>query len=376
MIYKKLSLILLAITLICLLLIQYISYSEDSQIKADLNQHPFYSHYQFNTGQQTINMAIQPLGVPIGAVAELIKRDKILHAKLKELGFKLRFYNFLSGKDINYFWDKGIDIGMGGDMPTLVSVANHDTVITSLFKQEFTSIVAKEYSLLTDLENNKIALPFGSNAHYSVLRALKLENISSDNVDLINMDIHEYADALKHGKIDAFAAWEPFPSLAREKYPEFVVIHKGLSTAYLFFANKLTKEHPKVVHLLLAAQVRAMRWMNQSRKNLFQISEWQLQAYEAFLHKKSPLTVGKNAELIRNGLLSITDTPAIPEKSLIEGGFLQQAFLFLQAMNKINKSVDWHEIKNGFNVEFLAAVLVNKKHYQLEVFDYQQGSHE
>ncbi len=374
---KQRGLISIVIALSCAFIFQYFRVPEPSiQPKPDLNKHSLYSNYQFSADPKIINMGIQPLGVPIGAVSELIKRDKILHKKLDQLGFKLSFYDFLKGSDLFYFWEKGLDIGLSGDMPTLMAATNHDIVITSLVKQEFTSLVAREYGLLSELKNKRIGVPFGSNAHYSILRALKLENIASEDVTLINIDLQEYAQSLNERSIDAFAAWEPFPTLARKIDPELVVIHKGLSTSYLLISIQLFNKHPEVAKLVLAAQLRAMRWMNLSRKNLYQASTWQLKAYEVLMQKKSLLNVKENAELIRNGLLNITDTPIIPETSLAEGGFLHQAFLFLQKMNKISVNASWQHVYKSFQPELLAAVLADKKHYQLEIFDYREGSHE
>jgi len=374
---KQKSLISILLVFISVFIFQYFQLSTPlSPPKPNLNKYPLYSHYQFNTDSQVINIGVQPLGVPIGAISELIKRDKVLRTKLNQLGFKLSFYNFLNGSDLNHFWQKGIDIGLSGDMPTLVAATNYDIVIASLLKQEFTSLVAREYKLLSELKNKRIAVPFGSNAHYSILRALKLDNMSSSDVELVDLSVQKHAQALQQRKIDAFAVWEPFPTLARRTYPEQVIIHKGLSTAYLFFSRQLVNSNPEVARLVLAAQLRAMRWMNLSRKNLYQVSTWQLNAYEALMQKKSILSVKENAKLIRNGLLSITDTPVIPSASLITKGYLHQAFLFLQEMKMININASWQHTYKSFQPELLEAVLADKRYYQLDQFDYRRTRNE
>lgn len=375
--YSKLMPIFCIIALSLILLLRYFSPSiipEKDNI--DLNTHLLYSQYQFSRDPQVIHFGIQPLGVPIGAISELFKRDKILKDALAQLNFKLTFYDFLNGGDLNYFWNRGLDIGMSGDMPTIVAAANNDVVVSSLIKQEFTSFIAREYSLLPDFKGKKIAIPFGSNAHYSVLRALELENMSPEDVKLVNLNVHQHAQALATRKIDAFAAWEPFPTVARTINPEFIVVHKGLSSSYLFFSDRLFKNHPEVSSLILAAQVRAMNWMNLSKDNLHQVSKWQLQAYERVMNKKSPLNIEQNSELIRNGLLSIRDTPVISQSSLAEQGFLQQAFLFLQKMEIIKVDVNWEKVRKRFKTRFIAKVLNNKEYYQLEQFDYRQGLYE
>jgi len=374
--YQRLFILLLFALILAFFIQNKDKLETPSSAEVDLNKHPLYSLYQIQKQPKNINFAIQPLGVPIGAIAELFQRDEILQKALDKLGFKLNFYDFLKGSDINFFWDKGLNIGMGGDMPTLMAAAHNEIIITSLIKQEFTSLVAREFSLLSDLKGKTVAVPLGSNAHYSVLRALKLENIDSQKVNIINLAVNEYAEALEQRKIDAFAAWEPFPALARLRYPEFVTIHKGLSTAYLFFSKELFSKNPEVLRLVLAAQIRAMSWINESKHNLFLASEWQLQSYEKITKKKSLLSVAENAELIRNGLLSISETPVIPLKSIDVNGFLHQAFLFLKHDNRIDESVSWNKVHQSFKPEILSDLFVKKQHYQLEQYSYLRGFNE
>jgi len=377
--YTKPIFIFLAICLTWVLILPSVYYSDTNttnSITVDLNVDPLYSGYQFQTDSSHINIGIQPLGVPIGAVAELLKRDQLLQSELKQLGFKMNFFAFFSGRDLNFFWDKGLDVGMSGDMPTLVAAAHNDIIITSLIKQEFSSLVAREYGFLSGLIGKKIAVPFGSNAHYSVLRALNIEGIKQTDVKLINLNVHQMTQAIMEKKIDAFAAWEPFPSLAGILHPELVIIHKGLSTSYLFFSKPFFNKHPEISKLIIAGQIRAMRWMNQSQDNLIKASEWQLQAYKKFANKESVLSVEQNAKLIYKGLLSISETPSIPEKSLKDNGFLHQAFLFLQDTQKINPTKSWKEVHKNFNTEILFDVLANKSRYRLDQFNYRLNSDE
>ncbi len=345
---------------------------DQSTVKtSDLSQHPVYSGYKFNNTENVINLGVQPLYSPTGFITEVMKRDTVLHKDLSALGMKAGFYAFLKGGDVNYFLRSGdIDIGIGGDMPAVTAAATMDIVVPALIQQGFTSVVANRFMLIRELSGKKIGYALGSNAHYALLKALSTARLSEGQVKLISMEVNEMPEALQSGEITAFSAWEPTPAVTLIKYPENVVIHRFLSSGYIYFTKAFSDKYPEIVRQIIAAEVRALRWMQRSGKNLLRASEWALQAAENLTNQKLKLTTEQNTALAKNDILGITSPPIIPQSDLRQNGPLHTEFEFLKTLNKIPASTNWEKVHNSFDFQILIDVITHSKKYKLNEFNY------
>ena len=347
--------------------------AEDQSIvkTPDLSHHPVYSKYKFNNAENVINLGVQPLYSPTGFITEVMKRDAVLRKDLSALGMEVRFYAFFKGGDVNWFLRKGnIDVGIGGDMPAITAAATMDTVIPALIQQGFTSVVAKRSMLIRELRGKKIGYAFGSNAHYALLKALSSGRLSEDHVKLIPMDVNEMPEALQSGKVIAFSAWEPTPAITLMKYSENVVIHRYLSSGYIYFTKIFSDKYPEVVRQIVAAEIRALRWMQSSRENLLKASEWALQASERLTMQKVELSVEENASLAEDDILGITSAPIIPQNDLRQNGSLFTEFEFLKALNQIPASANWKKVRGSFDLQIMIDVVTHSKEYKLNEFNY------
>ena len=345
---------------------------DQSIVKAqDLSHHPVYSKYKFSNAENVINLGVQPLYSPTGFITEVMKRDAVLRKNLSALGMEVRFYAFFKGGDVNWFLRKGnIDVGIGGDMPAITAAATMDTVIPALIQQGFTSVVANRSMLIRELRGKKIGYAFGSNAHYALLKALSSGRLSEDQVKLISMDVNEMPEALQSGKVTAFSAWEPTPAITLMKYPENVVIHRYLSSGYIYFTKIFSDKYPEVVRQIVAAEIRALRWMQSSRENLLKASEWALQASERLTMQKVELSVEENASLAEDDILGITSAPIIPQNDLRQNGSLFTEFEFLKALNQIPASANWKKVRGSFDLQIMIDVVTHSKEYKLNEFNY------
>ena len=363
---------------VCLILVAHTALiktckaEDQSIVKAqDLSHHPVYSKYKFNNAENVINLGVQPLYSPTGFVTEVMKRDAVLRKDLSALGMEVRFYAFFKGGDVNWFLRKGnIDVGIGGDMPAITAAATMDTVIPALIQQGFTSVVANRSMLIRELRGKKIGYAFGSNAHYALLKALSSGRLSEDQVKLISMDVNEMPEALQSGKVTAFSAWEPTPAITLMKYPENVVIHRYLSSGYIYFTKIFSDKYPEVVRQIVAAEIRALRWMQSSRENLLKASEWALQASERLTMQKVELSVEENASLAEDDILGITSAPIIPQNDLRQNGSLFTEFEFLKALNQIPASANWKKVRGSFDLQIMIDVVTHSKEYKLNEFNY------
>lgn len=338
----------------------------------DLSSHPIYSNYQFGQDANVIDVGIQPLWLPPGIIAEAMRHDIILRNALAEQGFEVRFHSFLKGADVNYFLQRGdLEVGVAGDMPVLTACATSDILITTLIQRGFSCIVANKHILLEELEGKRVGYAFGSNAHYALLHALSLAGLEETDVHLIPLDVNEMAEALDNGEIDAFSAWEPTPTIATSSYPDQVVIHRSLTSGYLYFSSSLASQHPEAVRQIVASELRALNWMQDDVQNLLAASQWSLQAAQDFSGQPPMLTLNQYVELANDDLLGMSSIPTVPEKDLSSQGPLFQELRFLQALGKIPDHLGWDDVTPCFDLAILEQLLLETEKYQLNTYEYE-----
>lgn len=339
-----------------------------------LPRHPLYSRYDFGKAPGVINFATQPLAVPIGVIAEVMKRDRILRSSLREKGVEIRFHPFLKGNDVTFFLKQGkIDATMAGDIPTIIAASSFDIVVTALVKQGFSAIVAKGPVTVAGLKGRRIGYPPVSNAHHALLAALSSANLKETDVRLSPMEISEMVDALAAGRIDAFAAWEPVPSIALKRIENAVILFKHLNPSYLYFSRPLVEHHPEAASLLIASVIRALAWMKSKEEHLRMAGEWALAAKEQLQGKQVGLSAEEIAVLTMQEIKGITSSPSIPERELTEKGSIREKFDFLKSRGDLAASATWEKVMRSFDRGAISGVLANPRKYRLNSFDYDLG---
>ncbi|WP_069165709.1 taurine ABC transporter substrate-binding protein [Nocardia altamirensis] len=154
--------------------------------------------------------------------ADLLVKDRgLLAACLPNA--KVEWSQFSSGADVVQAFGAGsLDIGTMGSSPATKALSAplnlpvrvlwiHDVIGAS------ESLVAKDKSInsIDGLRGKRVATPFGSTAHYSLLAALGRAGIAGD-VQLINMKPDAIPGAWNGGQIDAAWVWDPTLSKLRE----------------------------------------------------------------------------------------------------------------------------------------------------------------
>ena len=337
----------------------------------DLSKHPIYSGYDFEREEGVINFGTQSAYMPTGLISETMKRDIILKTALLEMGMKIRFYDFLKGYDVNFFLRRGyLDAGIVGDMPALTIAATLEVVITNMMQRGFTSIVAGRDVLLGGLRGRCIAYAFGSNAHYSLLQALSAVGLDEEDVQLIPMDICEMPEALHAGEIDAFSAWEPTPTITLNKYKDTVIIYSKLNSGYLYFAKDFAIEHHDAMYYIVAAAMRAVRWMQASDENLIRASFWSRKAGEELMGRNLEISNEEIARLAKEDVIGMKQPYRIPKGDLELMGSLYYEFKFLKTLDKIPAIADWDNVQNSFDKRIVEEILANPKKYRFNEYDY------
>lgn len=133
----------------------------------------------------------------------------------QEMGVKVNIVEFQAGDIRNAMISKDIDFAMLGSSSAILGVANGMDVQLVWVHEVLGSaeqLVAREGSgikTIQDLKGKKVATPFTSTAHYSLLNALRLNGIEEADITLLDMQMPDIYAAWQRGDIDAAYGWEP-----------------------------------------------------------------------------------------------------------------------------------------------------------------------
>ena len=121
---------------------------------------------------------------------------------------------FDSGGAVNEAFLAGaIDIGLAGSSPVSRGLSNGiDYVVPwihDVIGEAEALVATPDITSVEDLEGKKIATPFASTAHYSLLAALDEVGISDTDVELIDMEPADIVSAWQGDNIDAAYVWNP-----------------------------------------------------------------------------------------------------------------------------------------------------------------------
>lgn len=332
----------------------------------DLDAHPLYSTYDFGKSGAVVDIGIQPLWVPTCIITEVMKRDGVLVEALAGMGMEVRFHAFLKGADINFFLQRGdLEAGIVGDMPALTAAAESGALVAALVQQGYCAIVAKRYGFVCDLRGKRVGYAFGSNAHYALLEALSAVGVEEKDLLLVPLDVHEMPDALERGSIDAYSAWEPTPTLSLARFEDHVVIHRSLTSGYLYFSRPFADANDKALRHVTASALRAAAWLFRSHENLSEASQWALEAGAEVSEEVMLLSKEDYVTLAGQDILGLTSVPMIPENDLAPGGPLFKEFEFLKTLGRIDSAADWSDIRACFDRGIIPDVLSERAKYRL-----------
>ncbi|MBJ9954172.1 MULTISPECIES: taurine ABC transporter substrate-binding protein [unclassified Acinetobacter] len=177
----------------------------------------------------------------------------------KVIGEKLDWRLFNSGAEVLTALASGsVDIALIGSSPLGAAVANNlpiDVFLISTDLKSAEALVVRNGSGIhrpQDLIGKKVATPFASTSHYSLLGALQHWNIKTNQIRLLNLKPAEINAAWRRGDIDAAFVWSP--ALANIKKTGKVMTDAGQvgqwgsPTFEVWVARKdFAQKHPEVL---------------------------------------------------------------------------------------------------------------------------------
>lgn len=320
---------------------------------------------------RVVEFGNQPLWAPAAVITEAMRRDEILRQDLAELGLGLRMNSFLKGADANRALVKGkLDAAVAGDLPALWAAASQGAVVASLINQGQVSFIAKRRMLIPELRGKALGCTLGSSAHHALLRVLDLYGVGESQVSLTFMDIIDMPKALDENRVAAFVSWEPSTSMILGKHEDFIVIHRSQFTGYLYFSRGFATGQPEAARRILAAQIRAMGWLQASDQHLQRACRWALAAFQAAVGAPPGLGVAQLAQVVKRDMLDVAPTPEISEQSLSPEGGLALAFAFLKTQGQLPAQATWEDTRRSFDRALITQVLGQAARYRLDEHHY------
>lgn len=205
--------------------------------------------------------------------------EKIAIAKKyfeEELGVKVNITQFEAGDIRNALVSKDIDFALVGSASATQGIASGIDVETIWIHEvlgEAERLVVKKNSNINsvkDLVGKKIATPFTTTTHYSLLKALELNGVSQKDVTLYDMQMPEIYAAWQRGDIDAAYAWEPTLSNllkdGRVLLSSKDMAAKGVVTSNVEVVRReFAQKYPDIVTKYIKAVNKAVKLYNENQ---------------------------------------------------------------------------------------------------------------
>ncbi len=252
-------------------------------------------------------------------------------------------------------------------MPAIRAAASDEVAIISIIQEGPVSIVSRDMGEVRMLKGKTDAYAIGSNAHFYLFNTLRKNSVNISEVKLVQLDVPDMPEALHEGRIDAFAAWEPTPAIALDRYNNLMITHRGKSYGFLYVKKDLLDRSPEVVYHLLASEIRALRWLKKNDRNLHVSSKMLIDASLVLTSQGIPLTVEQISALAKKDLprIYIKNYPRIPADLLSQHGMLKKEYEFLKNLGFISQDKTWEEIKIKFDLNAIETVISAPLKYRL-----------
>lgn len=194
----------------------------------------------------------------------------------KELGVKVNIVEFQAGDIRNALVSKNIDFALLGSASATQGIGS-DIDIETIWIHEVLGdaeqlIVKKNSNInfIKDLKGKKVATPYTSTAHYSLLKALQLNGMSEKDITLLDMQMPDIYAAWQRGDIDAAYAWEPTLSNLLKDGKSIIsskdLAAKGFATSNVEVVRReFADKYPDLVVKYIKAVNKAVKLYNENQ---------------------------------------------------------------------------------------------------------------
>jgi len=200
----------------------------------------------------------------------IVKNSRWLEEALPD--YNIKWTKFDSGADVNTaFIANELDFGALGSSPVARGLS---APLNIPYKVAFVLDVAGDNEALVvrngtgintigELRGKRIATPFASTAHYSVLAALDQNGLSANDVQLVDLQPQAILAAWERGDVDAAYTWLPTLDQLRTTGKDLITSRQlakdGKPTLDLgVVSDEFAAAHPEVVDIWRQQEARAL----------------------------------------------------------------------------------------------------------------------
>ncbi|WP_329113775.1 taurine ABC transporter substrate-binding protein [Streptomyces sp. NBC_01465] len=216
-------------------------------------------------GKTTVRIAYQAI-----PNADLVVKDqRLLEKALPDADIK--WVKFDSGADVNTAVIAGsVDLGLAGSSPVTKGLSAPLNIpykvvwIHDVIGDNEALVAKKGINDIKQLAGKKVATPYGSTSHYSLLAALDAAGVEPSAVNIIDLQPQDALAAWKRGDIDAAYVWTP--TLGELQKDGKILItsrqlaEQGKATADLgVVTDAFAAKHPEIVTAWLKAENQAVQ---------------------------------------------------------------------------------------------------------------------
>ncbi len=214
----------------------------------------------------------------IGSAIPIIAIEKKL---FKKEGLWIEPFRFSSGPACAEALVTGsADVATMGDTTAIYVVSRYADqrifVSHSTGEHRHRIIVKKDapYQSIEDLQGRRIGVKKGTSTHGGLLAMLRFHGISTDKIQLVDLNLNTMPEALMAGSIHALVASEPTPSTAEWKGGRELSSLGGLGNEYpivMLSDSSYLKKNEKEISLFIKALMAAERFIRTHPQETAQI---------------------------------------------------------------------------------------------------------
>ncbi len=180
---------------------------------------------------------------------------------------------FKAGPELMSGFSAGsLDAGYVGLSPATVAVANKtaEVKVIAQVNQNGSAIVVRKdafYKNITDLKKRVVAIPGHSTIQDFLLRkALSNYDLDDKSLTIITIKPPEMISTLNSKQINAFIAWEPYPSMAITRgFGDILIYSKDIwqdhPCCVLIVSTEFIENNPSKVKSLLKAHIKSINYI-------------------------------------------------------------------------------------------------------------------
>lgn len=197
----------------------------------------------------------------------------------KEKGIEVEFVlSQGSNKALEFLNSSSVDFSSSAGAAALMAKANGSPVesIYLYSKPEWTALVTNadsDISSVEDLKGKKVAATLGTDPYIFLVRALKEHGLSTDDIELVNLQHADGGAALQAGNVDAWAGLDPHMArLELEAGAKLFYRNPELNTyGSLNVRSDYAEKYPEVVKTVIEVYEKARKWTLENPEEAAQI---------------------------------------------------------------------------------------------------------